>query len=238
MTKLQFDGIEGRVALVTGGGRGIGRSIADLLSSQGAKVAVGDLQPPAIEGVLGLELDVTSVASVDSAFGQVESQFGPVEILIINAGIFVVGPFEDLDSDTWKRVMTVNSTGAFYCAHRAIKPMRENSFGRIVTIGSSGGKTPGKNPSAAYNASKAAMMMLTKSIASEYGQFGITANVIAPSFIRTEMIADLPDVTSRIPVGRLGTPEEIAGMAVFLCSTSAAFITGEVVDINGGIFID
>lgn len=238
MKEMQFDGIEGRVVFITGGGRGIGRAIADLLSSQGAKVAVGDLQAPAIDGVLGLELDVTSAASVDSAFARVEEQYGPVEILVINAGIFVVGPFEDMDPEMWERVMGVNSTGAFFCAHRAIKHMREIGYGRIVSIGSSGGKTPGKNPSAAYNASKAAMMMLTKSIASEYGQFGITANVIAPSFIRTEMIADLPDVTARIPVGRLGTPEEIAGMTAYLCSTPAAFITGEVVDVNGGVFID
>lgn len=235
---MQTDGIKGRVAMVTGGGRGIGRCIAEMLRDQGATVAVGDLQSPAIAGVLGVELDVTSIESVDQAFRTVEDEFGPVELLILNAGIFVVGPFEDITAEMWNRVCTVNTTGAFYCAQRAVKPMRDAGFGRIVSIGSSAGKTPGKNPSAAYNASKAGMMMLTKSIASEYARFGITANVIAPSFIRTDMIADLPDVTDRIPVGRLGTPEEIAGMTVFLCSTQAAFITGEVVDINGGIFID
>lgn len=235
---MQTDGIEGRVTFVTGGARGIGLSIAEMFRDQGAKVAVGDLQAPAIDGVLGVELDVSSVSSIDAAFTGIEEQLGSVEMLVINAGIFVVGPFEEITAETWERVLKVNTTGAFHCAQRAVTSMREAGFGRIVSIGSSAGKTPGKNPSAAYNSSKAGMMMLTKSIASEYARYGITANVIAPSFIRTEMISDLPDVTERIPVGRLGTPEEIAGMTVFLCSTQAAFITGEVVDINGGIFID
>jgi NAD(P)-dependent dehydrogenase (short-subunit alcohol dehydrogenase family) len=235
---MQMDGVEGRVALITGGGRGIGRSVAEMFCAQRAKVAVGDLEAPAIEGALGVELDVTSSDSVDAAFRRVEEELGAVELLIINAGIFVVGPFDEITAETWDRVLKVNTTGSFFCAQRALGPMRSAGFGRIVSIGSSAGKTPGKNPSAAYNASKAGMMMLTKSIASEYARFGITANVIAPSFIRTEMIADLPDVTERIPLGRLGTPEEVAGMTVFLCSAQAAFITGEVVDINGGIFID
>ncbi|HEV3404470.1 MAG TPA: SDR family oxidoreductase, partial [Gaiellaceae bacterium] len=129
-------------------------------------------------------------------------------------------------------------TGAFICARRALPAMRAAGFGRIVAIGSSAGKTGGKRHAAAYGASKAGIMVLAKSIASEYAEHGITANALAPALIDTEMIAGLPDMSGLIPVGRLGKAEEVAGMAAYLCSTQAAYITGEVVDVNGGFLID
>lgn len=231
-------GIKGRVAFITGGGRGIGRSIAEDLRDSGAMVAVGDLRLPEIPDVLGVELDVTSLQSVDEAFSCVESALGSVEILVINAGIFVVEPLAETNFETWQRILEVNLTGAFLCAQRALSRMQSANYGRIVTIGSSAGKTPGRNPSAAYGASKAGMMMLAKAIAKEYAPFGITSNVIAPSYIKTEMINGLSDISGVIPVGRMGTPEEVASLTTYLCSDEAAFITGEVVDLNGGNFID
>ncbi len=235
---MTLDGIAGRVALVTGGGRGIGRCIAETLRDQGARVADGDLRAPEIEGVLGLELDVTSAESVDAAFSRAEAELGPVELLVLNAGIYVVEPFEETSLDSWRRTLNVNATGAFICAQRALPGMRERGFGRLVAIGSSAGKTGGKRHAAAYGASKAAIMVMAKSIASEYAEFGITANALAPALIDTEMIAGLPDMSGMVPVGRLGKPEEVAALVAYLCSTPAAYITGEVVDINGGFLID
>jgi NAD(P)-dependent dehydrogenase (short-subunit alcohol dehydrogenase family) len=235
---MQLDGIAGRVALVTGGGRGIGRQIAETLRDQGARVADGDLAAPAIDGVLGVELDVTSEASVDAAFARVEAELGPVELLVLNAGIYVVEPFEETSPESWRRTIDVNLTGAFLCARRALPAMREAGFGRIVALGSSAGKTGGKRHAAAYGASKAGIMVMTKSIASEYAEFGITANALAPALIDTDMIAGLPDMSAQIPVGRLGKPEEVAAVVAFLCSTQAAYITAEVVDVNGGFLVD
>jgi 3-oxoacyl-[acyl-carrier protein] reductase len=235
---VHLDGIEGRVALVTGGGRGIGRCITETLRDQGARVADGDLRAPQIDGVLGVELDVTSPDSVEAAFSRVEGELGNVELLVLNAGIYVVEPFEETSLDSWRRTIDVNLTGAFLCAQRALPAMREARFGRIVALGSSAGKTGGKRHAAAYGASKAGIMVMAKSIASEYAEHGITANALAPALIDTEMIAGLPDMTGAIPVGRLGKPEEVAGVVAYLCSTQAAYITGEVVDVNGGFLID
>jgi NAD(P)-dependent dehydrogenase (short-subunit alcohol dehydrogenase family) len=235
---VQLDGIEGRVALVTGGGRGIGRRIAETLRDQGARVADGDLAAPEIDGVLGVDLDVTSEASVDAAFARVEAELGPVELLVLNAGIYVVEPFEEATPESWRRTIDVNLTGAFLCARRALPAMREAGFGRIVALGSSAGKTGGKRHAAAYGASKAGIMVMAKSIASEYAEHGITSNALAPALIDTDMLAGLPDMSGQIPVGRLGKPEEVAAVVAFLCSTQAAYITGEVVDVNGGFLID
>jgi len=235
---VKFDGIEGRVAFVTGGGRGIGRCIAETLRDQGARVADGDLRAPEIDGVLGVELDVTSQGSVDAAFTRVEAELGNVELLVLNAGIYVVEPFEETSLESWQRTIEVNLTGAFLCAQRALPAMRAARFGRIVALGSSAGKTGGKRHAAAYGASKAGIMVMAKSIASEYAEHGITANALAPALIDTDMIAGMPDMTGAIPVGRLGRPEEVAGVVAYLCSTQAAYITGEVVDVNGGFLID
>jgi NAD(P)-dependent dehydrogenase (short-subunit alcohol dehydrogenase family) len=235
---MKLDGIEGRVALVTGGGRGIGRAIAETLRDQGARVADGDLKAPEIEGVLGLALDVTSEQSVDDAFSRVEEELGAVELLVLNAGIYIVEPFEDTSLASWQATIDVNLTGAFLCARRALPAMRKAGFGRLVTMGSSAGKTGGKRHAAAYGASKAAIMVMTKSIASEYAEHGITANALAPALIDTDMIAGLPDLSAMVPVGRLGKAEEVAALVTYLCSSPAAYITGEVVDINGGFLID
>ena len=235
---MRLEGIEGRVAFVTGAARGIGRSIAETLRDQGARVAGGDLRPPEIEGVLGVAVDVADESAVDRAFGQVEAELGPVELLVLNAGIFVIEPFEETTLASWQRTLDVNLTGAFLCARRALPAMRERGFGRVVAIGSSAGKTGGAKSIAAYGASKAGIMVMTKSIASEYAGTGVTANALAPALIDTDMVAVMPDMRERVPLRRLGTPQEVADVVVFLCSGHSSFITGEVVDVNGGFLID
>ena len=235
---MELEGFDGRVAFVSGAARGIGRRVAEVLQDLGAKVAVGDLKAPEIEGILGVELDVTSEESVNDAFARVEGELARVDILVVNAGIFVIEPFEDTTLESWQKTIDVNLTGAFLCARRAVGGMRAAGYGRIVMIGSSAGKTGGAKSMAAYGASKAGVMTLAKSIASEYARDGITSNALAPSLIDTDMISSMPDLHERVPVGRLGTVDDVATLIGFLCSEHAGYITGEVVDINGGFLID
>lgn len=235
---MQLDGIAGRVAFVTGAGRGIGRHIAETLRDLGAITAAGDLEAPTIPNVTGVMLDVADDASIERAFGEIEQAHGHVELLVLNAGIFAFEPFEETTRGSWDRMLAVNLTGAFVCAQRALPSMRLRGFGRIVAIGSSAGKTGGARSVAAYAVSKAGIMVMIKSIASEYARHGVYANAVAPAQIDTEMVKVLPDLTGLIPLGRLGKPQEVADVVAFLCSDHASFITGEVIDINGGFLID
>jgi NAD(P)-dependent dehydrogenase (short-subunit alcohol dehydrogenase family) len=235
---MRLDGFEGRVALVTGAARGIGQRIAETLRAQGARVAAADLEPPAHEGIAGVRLDVTDEASVDAAFAEIEGTLGPVDVLVLNAGIFVIEPLAETTLESWRRTMAVNLDGAFLCARRALPSMKERGYGRVVSIGSSAGVSGGTRNVAAYAASKAGLMAFTKSIANEYMRTGITANTLAPTLIRTPMIAEMADLADKVPIGRLGEPDDVAAVVAFLASDHASYITGEVVDVNGGWLID
>jgi len=235
---IQVEGLDGRTAIVTGAGRGIGQRIAEVLAGNGARVAALDLEAPDHAGILGIACDVSDEAAVENAFGDVERELGAVSVLVLNAGIFPIVPFEETTRELWDRTMAINLTGAFLCARRALPAMREAGYGRIVGMGSSAGKAGGARSVAAYAASKAGLMTLMKSIAQEYAAHGITANALAPTLIDTPMIANTRDLVSRIPVGRFGTVDEVASLVAFLCSSHAGYITGEVTDINGGFLID
>ena len=235
---IQVEGLDGRVAVVTGAARGIGQRIAEVLAGNGAKVAALDLVAPSHEGILGIACDVSDEAAVDAAFDEVEATLGVTSALVLNAGIFPIVPFEETTRELWDRTLAINLTGAFLAARRALPGMRAQQYGRIVGIGSSAGKAGGARSVAAYAASKAGVMTLMKSIANEYAKEGITANALAPALIDTEMIANTRDLVTRIPVGRFGTTDEVAALVTFLCSSHAGYITGEVTDINGGFLID
>jgi NAD(P)-dependent dehydrogenase (short-subunit alcohol dehydrogenase family) len=235
---IQVDGLAGRVAVVTGAARGIGRSIAETLSGNGARVAAFDLVAPDDPGILGVACDVSDEAAVDAAFATVESTLGHVAVLVINAGIFPIVPLEETTRELWDRTLAVNLTGGFLCARRVLPSMREHRYGRIVAIGSSAGKSGGARDVAAYATSKGGLMTLVRSIANEYAAYGITANALAPTLIDTDMIADRKDLLSRIPMGRFGRPDEVAALAAFLASEHAGYITGEITDINGGYLVD
>ena len=230
--------LRGRVAVVTGAGRGIGQRIAEVLQGNGAKVAALDLEAPAHPGILGIACDVSDEAAVGAAFDRVEAELGPVSVLVLNAGIFPIVPFIETSLEVWERTLAINLTGAFLCARRALPGMCEQRYGRVVAIGSSAGKSGGAKSVAAYAASKAGIMAMAKSIANEFARDGITANALAPSLIDTPMIANQRELEDRIPVGRFGKPEEVAALVCFLASEDAGYITGEVTDINGGFLID
>lgn len=235
---IKVEGIRDRVAVVTGASRGIGQRIAEVLAENGARVAALDLEAPDHAGITGVACDVSDESAVDAAFGRVESELGQASVLVLNAGIYPIVPFEETSLETWNRTLAINLTGGFLCARRALPAMREAGYGRIVAIGSSAGKAGGARSVAAYAASKAGLMTMAKSIANEYAKHGITANALAPALIDTEMIAGTRDLVNRIPVGRFGTTDEVAALVAFLCSSHAGYITGEVTDINGGFLID
>jgi 2-hydroxycyclohexanecarboxyl-CoA dehydrogenase len=239
---MQLDGIEGRVAVVTGGARGIGRCVAETFRDLGAHVAVLDLTPEELDGVFSIEADVADEASVDDAFTQIEAHMGPPQLAVLSAGILHKAPAEEHTLADWQRLLDVNLTGPFLCVRRVLGGMRAAGYGRIVIIGSSAGidgAGAAPPPLPAYAASKAGAMALAKSVAREYAPYGVTVNALAPTLIDTGMLSTLAsDFRAVIPVGRYGQPQEVADLAVFLCSEHAGYITGEIVDINGGYLID
>lgn len=245
LDQLRIPGFRGRVAAVTGAAKGIGRTIADALVHQGASTAYLDVtdpeNPEAIEEepcAMYVRCDVSNPDSVDAAFSTIEDAWGPVSILVNNAGIFRIQSLEETDLEAWERMLRVNLTGAFLCSKRVLPAMRETGYGRIVSIGSSAGKTGGSKNMAAYAASKAGVMVLAKSIASEYAAYGITSNALAPALINTDMVAGIADLKDSIPVGRLGEPEDVAHAVLFFASEGSSFITAEVMDVNGGFLVD
>jgi 3-oxoacyl-[acyl-carrier protein] reductase len=230
---------EGRSVLVTGGNRGIGRAIAQAFLEAGDKVAVTHRSGKPPEGALGVVCEVTDSASVDAAFSQVEEAHGPVEVLVANAGITRDQLLLRMSDDDFTDVLDTNLAGAFRCVRRASKGMLRLRRGRIVLISSVVGLygSPGQ---VSYAASKAGMVGMARSITRELGGRGITANVVAPGFIETDMTAALPEerqqaYRSAIPAGRFGSVEEVARVVRFLASEDAAYISGAVVPVDGGL---
>jgi 3-oxoacyl-[acyl-carrier protein] reductase len=228
-----------RSVLITGGNRGIGRAIAEAFLANGDQVAVTTRNGGAPEGALDLRCDVTDADAVDAAFAEAEAAHGPVEVLVANAGITKDTLLLRMTDDDWASVLDTNLTGSFRLAKRASKSMLRQRNGRIIFISSVVGLL-GSAGQANYAASKAGLVGLARSIARELGSRSITANVVAPGFVETDMTAVLDEdqkdsILGQIPLGRYATPAEVAGTVVWLASDSAAYVTGAVIPVDGGL---
>jgi NAD(P)-dependent dehydrogenase (short-subunit alcohol dehydrogenase family) len=228
-----------RVVLVTGGNRGIGLATAREFAERGYTVVVTHRSGVPPEGLHGVICDVTDSAAVDAAFSQVEAEHGPVEIVVANAGTTRDGLLMRMPEDAFTEVLDANLTGAWRVTQRAVRGMVKARFGRFVYISSVVGLT-GAPGQVNYAASKAGLVGLARSLARELGSRGVTANVVAPGFIETDMTAVLSEdlvkkYTDQIPLGRLGAVDDIAATIEFLASDAAGYITGALIPVDGGL---
>jgi 3-oxoacyl-[acyl-carrier protein] reductase len=244
--------MEKRTALVTGASRGIGKACAHALASAGYRVALASRTRTALDEVaeslkqsgaeaFAIEMDLSNVDSITSAFSQVAKDFGRIDILVNNAGITKDGLAVRMKRADWESVLATNLSGAFYCMQQVLPAMMRERWGRIVNISSVVGEM-GNPGQANYVASKAGLIGLTKSLAQEVGSRNITVNAVAPGFIETDMTHGLtPELKTKMiegtPLKRMGTAAEIAAAVKFLVSDEASFVTGHVLDVNGGIYM-
>lgn len=228
-----------RTVLVTGGNRGIGRAIAEEFVAQGHRVAVTVRSGEGPAGTLSVIADVTDSASLDSAFETIEEKLGPVEILVANAGITRDMLLLRMTDEDFEEVLNTNLTGAFRVVKRATKGMMKGRFGRVILISSVVGLL-GSAGQVNYSAAKSGLVGMARSITRELGSRGITANVVAPGFIETDMTAALPEeqqeqYKKNIPAGRFATPVEVARVVTWLASDDSAYISGAVIPVDGGL---
>ena len=228
-----------RVALVTGGARGIGRSIALALAADGRRVVVGDLLEADADGMLAVRLDVTDPASVARAVGAVEEALGPVDILVNNAGWDEMRPFLETDEPFWDRVLDINLKGGLRMIKATAPGMVERGWGRVVNIGSDAGRV-GSSLESVYSAAKGGVIAFTKTLARELARTGVTANTVCPGPTRTPMLAEMEPrlveaLERAVPMRRLGGPDDVAAAVAFFASERAGYITGQTLSVSGGL---
>jgi len=242
-----------KVALVTGSSRGIGRAIAIELAKRGFSVVINNDGKPQ-EGIevvdeikkigqraLYIQADVSDPGQVEKMVETVLDEFGRIDILVNNAGIVMDKRLENMSIEQWNRVISVNLTGTFNCTKAVIRFMKEQGSGKIINIASVVGEI-GNFGQSNYAASKGGVIAFTKTVAKEYAKYGVLVNAIAPGFIKTKMVEGIPPkvmqkILEQIPLGRLGEPEEVAKLVCFLASSDADYITGQVININGGMYM-
>jgi 3-oxoacyl-[acyl-carrier protein] reductase len=242
----------GQTAIVTGAARGIGRAVALTLAGGGARVVVADRDLAAAQATAAslpdgrgtaVETDIASEASILRLYDVVARSFGRLDILVNNAGIYKLTPFADISAGEWDQIMTVNLRGTFLMCREAFKVMRGQKSGKIVTIASVAGKTGGVNAGAHYAASKAAVICLTKSLAGQAAPYRINVNAVSPGPTQTDLTAAWGEATNaalaaNIPWKEYAAPQDVADAVAFLASARARYITGEVLDVNGGMLMD
>ena len=249
---MMIDAIEklkGKTAIVTGGAQGMGFAVADMLADNGIKVVVCDIKGEdahaAAEKIKakgniahGVKVNVTVEEAVDGMVKETVDRFGSVDILVNNAGILKPTRIDDISKKEWDQVLDVNLNGVFLCSKAVLALMKKNNFGRIVNMSSSAGRSVSTLGGAHYTASKAGVLGLTRAMAKEVSQYGITVNAVCPGLIDTEMVRrdctpeKIKYYETVFPIPRLGTPQEVAQLVMFLCSDS--YLTGASIDINGG----
>lgn len=245
----------GKVGIVTGAGRGVGRQVALDLAAEGARVALVDIRAENLEAVateivarggeaLPAVCDIARSDQVNEMVARVVERFGTVDLLVNNAGILQMKqPLETITDGEWQRMMDVNLNGAFYCLRAVLPIMKEKNYGRVVNVSSSAGRSTSANGGAHYTVSKAAILGLSRHAARECARYNIRINAVAPASLNTDMAVEavgfehLEGSRSQIPVGRLGTPEDIAPAILFLLSDAVGFLTGATLDINGGLLM-
>ena len=251
MSKFRVDG---KVAIVTGAAQGIGEAIAKALAEFGASVVINDTNIEKAEALanaidktggrsLAFKADVSRSAEVEALFKATLEKFGTIDILVNNAGVLYPTAFENITESEWRQVMDINLNGVFFCSKEAFKIMRPKGYGKIVNISSTAGKTASTFGGAHYTVSKSGVSGLTRHLAREAAPYGITVNAVCPGSIDTPMVRAkaspqrIAEAIRKIPLGRLGTPEDVALLALFLSSDASSYITGASFDINGGELI-
>ncbi len=246
--------LNNKISIVTGSARGLGRSIALDLAGRGADIVVCDVNLEGTEAVaaevrslgrraLSLKVDVSKATDLGRMVDRVTKDFGRIDILVNNAGICQVATIEELSEEDWDRVMAVNLKGVFLCSKAVMGVMKRQRSGRIVNMGSVAGKLGGISTAANYSVSKAGVICFTKALAREMAPYGVTVNAVAPGVITTDMTlgitkGDFSNYLRNIPLGTIGSPEDIAYAVAFLASDEARYITGEILDVNGGQVMD
>jgi 3-oxoacyl-[acyl-carrier protein] reductase len=243
-----------RIAIITGGARGIGKAIALTFAREGAKVALIDVDKGILEivkneiqksrgEIIALPCDITKSVEVKAMVNQVQKTFGRIDILVNNAGIIRRGTIETVTEEDWDRVIEVNLKGTFNCCKAVVESMKRQGYGKIVNVSSIAGKMGDITSAPGYAPSKAGVDALTKTLARQLARYGINVNAVSPHAIETEMSAQWSEerrkeIVASIPLGRLGKPEDVAEAVLFLASDQASFITGEILDVNGGALMD
>jgi len=246
--------LKDRVAIITGGARGIGKAIALTFIREGANVALVDVDKGVLEAardeiqkssrkILAIPCDITKSAEVKAMVAQVHKAFGRIDILVNNAGIIRRGTIETVTEEDWDQVIAVNLKGTFNCCKAVVEFMKQQGYGKIVNVSSIAGKMGDITSAPGYGPSKAGTDALTKTLARQLAKYGINVNAVSPHAIETEMSAQWSEerrkeIIASIPLGRLGKPEDVAEAALFLASDEASFITGEILDVNGGALMD
>ena len=246
--------LAGKTALITGAGQGLGRTIAEMLAAEGCRVGLVDIDRASVEQAAGaiagqgaeawaLGADVSSAEAVEALVAEAMQRWGGVDVLINNAGTCPRTALDDIDEQEWDRVMAVNLKSVFLLGQAVLGPMKERGWGRIINMASGAGKVGGVQVGAHYSASKAGVICLTKTLALHAASAGVTVNAVCPGVMGTQMTyeigaAQIARYREMIPLGRLGRAEEVAHSVLFLASEQAGYITGEIVDVNGGFIMD
>ena len=246
------DLLKGKIAVVTGGGRGIGAAICKAFAEHGVQTVViaevnmenAQKEAQTIRDRYGIEveavhLDIENVAQIQEVIPKLKEKYGRIDIWVNNAGIADYSDPETLTLETWDKVLDINLRGMFFCTQAIYRIMKEQNYGKIINIGSMGGERGGRSSSAAYSASKAGVIVLTKYFAYRAGAYNITCNVICPGLIMTKMAddAEWARIDNGIPMLRFGEPEDVAKAAIFYASDLSCYVTGDTIDVNGGLFM-